>query len=171
MLDPVLVATSGDSLGTPEVVAALRDDLLPLATLVTPNLPEAARLAGRPLPTDGEGMRSIARALVEAGARAVLVKGGHLAGEQAVDILFDGETVREFATVRIATSNTHGTGCTLSSAIAAYLGLGLDLPAAIEAAKTYLTEALRRSDELHVGGGHGPVHHFHALWHPAAAGE
>ena len=164
VLDPVLVATSGDLLGTPDVVDAIRGHLLPLATLVTPNLPEAARLAGRPLPEDLDGMREIARQLTRTGARAVLVKGGHLGGEQSIDILFDGTAMHEFAAPRIATPNTHGTGCTLSSAIAAYLALGRDLPSAVAAAKTYLTEALRRSADLQVGGGHGPVHHFHALW-------
>ncbi len=169
VLDPVLVATSGDSLGTPEVVDAIRHSLMPMAALITPNLPEAARLASRPIPDDIAGMRDIARALVDAGAQAVLVKGGHLGGERSVDVLFDGRTLQEFTAPRIATQNTHGTGCTLSSAIASYLALGHDLPAAVAAAKAYLTEALRRSDELRVGGGHGPVHHFHALWRSAAA--
>lgn len=164
VLDPVLVATSGDSLGTPEVVDAMRQHLLPMASLITPNLPEAARLAGRPMPEDVAGMQDVAKALADAGAKAVLVKGGHLAGDQAVDILFDGWSMETFTTERVQTSNTHGTGCTLSSAIAAYLALGHNLPAAILAAKAYLTEALRRSRDLHVGGGHGPVHHFHAIW-------
>ncbi len=168
VLDPVLVATSGDSLGGPEVVGVIRRRLLPMATLVTPNLPEAARLAGGPVPTDVAGMQETARAIVAAGARAVLVKGGHLGGGTSVDVLFDGTTLRVFDGPRVDTPNTHGTGCTLSSAIASFLARGHDLPAAVEAAKTYLTEALRRSADLSVGTGHGPVNHFHAQ-EPVAA--
>ena len=160
VLDPVLVATSGDSLGAPGVVEAMREKLLPQAALVTPNLPEAARLADRPLATTLHGMRETARALVEIGARAVLVKGGHLAGPEAADILFDGRTMQVFTAPRIDTPNTHGTGCTLSSAIATALAQGAALPDAIERAKAYLTEALRRSGDLSVGAGHGPVQHF-----------
>jgi hydroxymethylpyrimidine/phosphomethylpyrimidine kinase len=164
VLDPVLVATSGDSLGAPDVVEAMQRHLLPLASLVTPNLPEAARLAGEALPADLADMRAIAEKLVASGARAALVKGGHLGGDSSVDVLFDGETMQEFAASRIDTPNTHGTGCTLSSAIAAYLAFGHDLPSAVTLAKAYLTEALRHSGELRVGRGHGPVHHFHAIW-------
>ncbi|WP_319799616.1 bifunctional hydroxymethylpyrimidine kinase/phosphomethylpyrimidine kinase [Lichenihabitans sp. PAMC28606] len=168
VLDPVLVATSGDSLGSPDVVGAMTRLLLPLATLVTPNLPEAARLADGALPTDVAGMRLLAEKLVASGARAVLVKGGHLDGDVAVDILFDGTTMREFSAPRIDTPNTHGTGCTLSSAIAAYLALGDDLAGSVTKAKAFLTDALRTSGELRVGGGHGPVHHFHSLWNRLA---
>lgn len=160
VLDPVLVATSGDDLGAPGVVEAMRASLLPHVTLVTPNLPEAARLADRPLATTLDAMQDTARALVEAGAPAVLVKGGHLAGPDAIDVLFDGRTMQVFAGPRIETRNTHGTGCTLSSAIATFLAQDADLPAAIARAKTYLTEALRHGDELAVGTGHGPVQHF-----------
>ena len=163
VLDPVLVATSGDSLGAPDVVDAMRRHLMPLALLITPNLPEAARLAECPVPTDVEGMRAVARRLVEAGARAVLVKGGHLDGPRSVDVLFDGRAFHDFEAPRIDTPNTHGTGCTLSSAIAAFLARGFDLHTAIARAKAYLTEALRHSDALRVGHGHGPVHHFHAV--------
>ncbi len=162
VLDPVLVATSGDSLGAPGVVAAMRRALLPLATLVTPNLPEAARLSDRPVATDVAAMRDTARALVEAGARAVLVKGGHLSGAMATDILFDGTTMQAFEASRVDTPNTHGTGCTLSSAIAAHLALGFDLSTAVARGKAYLTQALERSGELSVGGGHGPVQHLRA---------
>ena len=164
VLDPVLVATSGDDLSAPGVVDAMRGTLLSQATLVTPNLPEAARLTGRPIATTLDAMRETACALVEAGARAVLVKGGHLSGAEAVDVLFDGRIMQSFAAPRIDTVNTHGTGCTLSSAIATLLAQGVDLPGAVERAKAYLTEALRRSGDLAVGGGHGPVHHF-ALVH------
>ena len=156
VLDPVLVATSGDSLGTPDVVDALRDDLLQHVSLITPNLPEAARLTGLPMPEDEPAMRRVAEALHERGARAVLVKGGHLTGAQAVDILFDGHRHLVVTAPRLATPNTHGTGCTLSSAIAAYLARGSDLAAAVEGAKSYLSAALAHSDQLRVGRGHGP---------------
>ncbi len=164
VLDPVLVATSGDSLGTPDTVAALRDVLMPAATLVTPNLAEAARLAGMPEAHDLETRRRTAERLHGLGAQAVLVKGGHHDGAEAQDVLYDGKAHRLFSAPRVDTPNTHGTGCTLSSAIAAFLARGFDLPSAIEASKTYLTGALARSSELDVGHGHGPVHHFHALW-------
>lgn len=160
VLDPVLVATSGDDLGAPGVVEEMRASLLPRVALVTPNLPEAARLADRPIATTLGAMRDTARALVEAGANAVLVKGGHLAGPEAVDVLFDGRTMQVFAAPRIDTPNTHGTGCTLSAAIATGLALGADLFDAVAQAKAYLTEALRHADDLTVGGGHGPVQHF-----------
>lgn len=162
VLDPVLVATSGDTLGGPGVVETIRRDLMPLATLVTPNLPEAGRLADRPVATSVEQMRDTGRRLVAAGARAVLVKGGHLGGRVATDVLCEDGAEQTFEAPRIETPNTHGTGCTLSSAIAAFLARGLALPAAIAAAKAYLTEALRQAGALAVGGGHGPVHHFHA---------
>ncbi len=164
VLDPVLVATSGDSLGAPDVVDAIRRDLLPLATIVTPNLPEAARLADRTVPRDEAGMRELAERIYAEGGAAVLVKGGHLGGAESVDILFDGERHTVFSAERVETRNTHGTGCTLSSAIAACLARGATLVEAVEAAKDYLTEALLRSSTLRVGGGHGPVQHFHSLW-------
>ena len=164
VLDPVLVATSGDSLGSPDVVEAMRQRLLPLATIVTPNLPEAARLADRPMPVDEAGMKDVAEAIHELGAAAVLVKGGHLAGDVATDVLFDGREHTVFSADRVETRNTHGTGCTLSSAIAACLAQDFTLLEAVAAAKDYLTEALIRSNALRVGHGHGPVHHFHGLW-------
>ena len=164
VLDPVLVATSGDSLGAPDVVEAMRRHLMPRATLITPNLPEAARLAEMPMPADEAAMHALAERLHALGARAVLVKGGHLMGNDAVDILFDGREHHVFGVPRVETRNTHGTGCTLSSAIAAHLAAGMGLVDAIRAAKSYLTEALADSGQLEVGGGHGPVHHFHAVW-------
>lgn len=160
VLDPVLVATSGDSLGAPDVVEAMRQALFPLAVLVTPNLPEAARLAGLPQPLDLAGMEACGRALTGQGAQAVLVKGGHMAGEMAIDMLVTPAACQRFEARRIDTPNTHGTGCTLSSAIAAGLGRGLDLVAAISAAKIYLGGALQHSATLAVGTGHGPVQHF-----------
>lgn len=166
VLDPVLVATSGDSLGAPDVVEAMKHHLFPLASVVTPNVPEAVRLSGGETAHDLAGLEALARALHVQGAQAVLVKGGHLGGAQAEDVLFDGANVQVFRAERVATRNTHGTGCTLSSAIAAYLAQGKSLADAVAGAKDYLTGALRAADQLQVGSGkgHGPVHHFHALW-------
>ena len=170
VLDPVLVATSGDSLGAPDVVDAMVSHLLPLATLVTPNLPEAARLAGVEVPRDEDAMLAAALVMRQRGVKAVLVKGGHLGGGDAVDLLSEGGEVQVFRAPRIATRNTHGTGCTLSSAIACYLAKGLALADAVGAAKSYLSAAIAESASLDVGGGdaggrgHGPVHHLHALW-------
>lgn len=164
VLDPVMVATSGDALLDPGAERALRTRLLPLADLVTPNLLEAARLLDGEVARDEAAMRDQARALADLGARAVLLKGGHGTGPEAVDILLVGGEATRLAAPRIDTRHTHGTGCTLASAIAALMAGGLALPAAAAKAKDYLTEALRRSDELAVGRGAGPVHHFHALW-------
>lgn len=167
VLDPVLVATSGDSLGAPDVVDAMKRHLIPLAEVVTPNVPEAMRLADAlDEPVDAAGLEALARALHGLRARSVLVKGGHLAGDVAPDVLFDGARISTFTAPRIDTRNTHGTGCTLSSAIAAHLARGLALRDAVAAAKTYLTGALAASGQLDVGSGagHGPVHHFHNLW-------
>ena len=160
VIDPVLVATSGDSLGAPGIVDAMRRHLLPLATLLTPNGPEAAALTGRGEPLTSTDLEALARRLHDDGCRAVLVKGGHLAGAMAEDVLVDQSGARTFSATRVATRNSHGTGCTLSSAIAAHLAQGFDLAAAIEAAKQYLTGALMHADELSVGGGRGPVNHF-----------
>jgi hydroxymethylpyrimidine/phosphomethylpyrimidine kinase len=164
VLDPVLAATSGDALGTPDLVAVLRGELLPLATLVSPNLVEAARLADCPVPRDLGEMQKIAARLHSLGARAVLVKGGHLTEAEASDVLFDGASHRLFTSPRVDPEReTHGTGCTLASAIAAYLAKGLCLGDAIEAGKRYLTGALRTSGELRVGHGARPLNHFYAL--------
>lgn len=163
VLDPVMVAKSGDALLSPDAITALRERLLPLATLVTPNLPEAAVLlnvAPDALPPPEQTCRQL-HAL---GAQAVLLKGGHAAGEHAVDWLFDGSAVHEFSEPRVETPHTHGTGCTLSSAIAAGMAQGCDLRTAVADAKRYVTAAIRAAAALHVGHGHGPVHHFHAQW-------
>ena len=163
VLDPVMVATSGDPLLKPEAVKVIREELMPLADLVTPNMHEAAVLAGGEVAGNIDGMILQGRTLLRAGAKTVLVKGGHLDGD-AVDVLVGAGEPRLFSAPRIETSNTHGTGCTLSSAIAARLAHGDALEDAIAAAKSYLSGALAASGELHVGSGHGPVHHFHALW-------
>ncbi|HYU18284.1 MAG TPA: bifunctional hydroxymethylpyrimidine kinase/phosphomethylpyrimidine kinase [Chloroflexota bacterium] len=160
VVDPVMVAKSGDRLLREEAVEALRAELVPLATVVTPNLPEAEVLVGRSLGSLDD-MRAAAREIVGLGARSVVVKGGHLAGD-ATDVFYDGQRLVELSAPRVQTSSTHGTGCTLASAIAALLARGDDLEAAVRGAKSYLTAALERA--YPIGGGHGPVHHFHEWW-------
>jgi hydroxymethylpyrimidine/phosphomethylpyrimidine kinase len=163
VLDPVMVAKSGHHLLEADAVAALREALVPKAQVITPNLPEAAVLLGSQQPTSLDGMQRAVRALHRLGPKWVLLKGGHLSGEESTDLLFDGATVTELPVRRIMTQNTHGTGCTLSSAIAALLPR-FAMVEAVRRAKAYLTEAIAASDELLVGNGHGPVHHFHAIW-------
>jgi hydroxymethylpyrimidine/phosphomethylpyrimidine kinase len=164
VLDPVMVAASGDSLLDPDAVETLRATLMPLATLVTPNLAEAAVLLDQPQARSEYEMAGQALKLREAGAQAVLIKGGHAEGEMAIDILFDGEEPLSFEAPRAETKNTHGTGCTLSAAIAAELAKGAALAEAVETAKDYVTAAIFAADQLHIGEGRGPVHHFHAWW-------
>ncbi len=169
VLDPVMVAKSGDRLLHETAVAALRDRLVPIARVITPNLPEAAVLVDSAVPATLAQMREAVRVLHRLGPAWVLLKGGHLAGEDSTDLLFDGRTITEFSARRIVTRNTHGTGCTLSSAIAALLPR-FDMVEAVGLAKDYLTAAIAASGELTVGSGHGPVHHFHALWPKDAQG-
>ena len=164
VVDPVMVAKSGDRLLSEAAVAAVRDRLLPLATIITPNLPEAAVLVGGDPPKDVAGMREMAAALHRLGPRHVLLKGGHLSAGTSPDVLFDGDGFTVLDAPRVDTDNTHGTGCTLSAAIAALLPVSPDLPSAVRMAKGYLTGALIASDRLSVGHGHGPVHHFFDLW-------
>lgn len=164
VLDPVMVAASGDPLLDSDAVEALRSVLMPLASLVTPNLAEAAALLGEPLARNEYEMAVQALKLKEAGASAVLIKGGHAEGDTAIDILFEGNMPISLEAPRAATDNTHGTGCTLSAAIAAELAKGATLAKAAETAKAYVTAAIFAADELAIGEGRGPVHHFHALW-------
>ncbi|HME21933.1 MAG TPA: bifunctional hydroxymethylpyrimidine kinase/phosphomethylpyrimidine kinase [Acetobacteraceae bacterium] len=163
VLDPVMVAKSGHHLLRDDAVAALRERLVPIARVITPNLPEAGVLLGQPAPATLTDMRRAARELHRLGPEWVLLKGGHLAGNDSTDLLFDGNTIIELPGRRIETRNTHGTGCTLSAAIAALLPR-FDTTDAARRAKAYLTDAIAASDRLTVGSGHGPVHHFHALW-------
>ncbi len=159
VLDPVMVATSGDMLIEPDAVEAIRSRLLTLATLVTPNASEAAVLAGHDV-TDEASMRRAARSIFDLGARAVLIKGGHVGGDDSrgvVDILYDGE-FRTFRHPRLATTNTHGTGCTLSAAIAAHLARGAVLSEAVSRAIDYVHAALASAPQL--GAGNGPLNHF-----------
>ena len=168
VLDPVMVAKSGDALLDRSATGALREALLPLATILTPNLPEAGvLLEARPVETVREMYRAAERLrslMRDDGVRWVYLKGGHLPGDEATDLLHDGDRMIELKSARVATRNTHGTGCTLSAALAALLPQSSDVPAAARRAKEYLTQALQHADELSVGEGHGPVHHFHALW-------
>ena len=163
VLDPVMISKSGYPLLAPEACATLVQELLPLSTLVTPNLPEAEVISGMKV-TMKEEMRPVAERILELGAKAVLVKGGHLNGS-ADDLLFDGSTERWFMGDRIDTKNTHGTGCTLSSSLAANLAQGLSLADAVAASKAYVTEAIEYS--LPIGGGCGPTHHFVDLYRKA----
>nr|WP_304617391.1 bifunctional hydroxymethylpyrimidine kinase/phosphomethylpyrimidine kinase [Paracoccus sp. (in: a-proteobacteria)] len=164
VLDPVMVAKSGDALLPEAAIGALRDLMLPRARLVTPNLPEAARLLGCAPATDEDEMVRQGAALCTLGAQAVLMKGGHAEGPDCTDLLVAPEGVTRLSAPRQATRNTHGTGCTLSAAIAAGLAQGLDLALAVGVAHRYLQGAIAAADGLAVGHGHGPVHHFHAVW-------
>jgi hydroxymethylpyrimidine/phosphomethylpyrimidine kinase len=159
-----MVATSGDRLLAANAVEALRNVLIPRAVVVTPNLPEAAALTGATAARNEREMEIQARELLTLGARNVLIKGGHGSGDESVDLLVGEGEVLRLSARRVATKNTHGTGCTLSSAIAAGLAKGLDLKTAAREAKAYITAAVAAADTLHVGHGHGPVHHFHATW-------
>ncbi len=164
VLDPVMVAASGDPLIADEAVAVMRELLFPRATVVTPNLLEAGRLLGQPVAADRQGMEAQAGRLLAFGPRAVLVKGGHAGGPESADYLLTADGGRWLSAPRVATDNTHGTGCTLSSAIAAGLARGQPLEDAVIAAKTYVTAAIAAADRLAIGGGRGPVHHFHKWW-------
>ena len=160
VVDPVMISKSGYDLLQPDSIESVKHDLIPLARLVTPNLPEAERLTGRSIRT-ADDAKAAARAIHKLGPGAVLVKGGHRLDEPATDILFDGSEFTVLPGEYIKTSNTHGTGCTYASAIAAKLALGNDLVEAVRTAKAYVTEAIRHS--LAIGHGHGPTDHFFAM--------
>ncbi len=159
VVDPVMVAKGGDKLLRDDAVDCLRKVLVPLCTVLTPNIPEASVLVGRDV-KNIEDARAAARAIVDMGARTVVVKGGHLEGD-AIDILFDGYVFSELRVGRIQTKNTHGTGCTFSSAIAAGLAKGLNIQESVAMAKDYVTKAI--TDSLGIGKGHGPLNHFAAF--------
>lgn len=165
VLDPVMVAQSGDKLLQDDAVAALKTHLIPLAEILTPNIPEASVLLGRKISVAGE-MPVAAEELAGLGCRNVLVKGGHLEGEDSDDCLYLGKEKRiaRFPAVRVETRNNHGTGCTLSSAIAAFLARGDDMEAAVRHAKKFITGAIAAGAAYRIGHGHGPVHHFHRFW-------
>ncbi len=166
VVDPVMVAKSGDRLLRAEAVGAVCDALIPLAAVVTPNIPEAEDLTGLTIATDDDVLRA-AQAILDMGARSVVIKGGHRPGPPT-DVFCDGTQTLRFTAERIATANTHGTGCTFASAVASGLAHGQPLPDAIGCAKEYVTAAIRAAYPL--GAGHGPLHHFHAWWTPQSAG-
>jgi len=164
VLDPVMVATSGDRLLAAEAVEALRIRLIPRAALITPNLPEAAALLDQPTATNKADVERQGRRLLALGCKAVLIKGGHGQGSESIDYLIDAERTVALAAPRIATKNTHGTGCSLSSAIAAGLASGQDMEAAVRNAKAWVSAAIAAADRFSVGHGHGPIHHFHKFY-------
>jgi len=164
VLDPVMVATSGDRLLAAEAVEALRRKLIPRASLITPNLPEAAALLGEPVAASEAAIESQGKRLLSMGCPAVLIKGGHGQGAESVDYLVRGSGVIALAAPRVATKNTHGTGCSLSSAIAAGLAKGEDMEAAVRHAKAWISAAIAAADRISVGHGHGPIHHFHGFY-------
>jgi hydroxymethylpyrimidine/phosphomethylpyrimidine kinase len=164
VLDPVMVATSGDHLLAADAVATLRTKLIPFASLITPNLPEAAVLLDEPVATSEAAIESQGQRLLAMGCPAVLIKGGHGHGSESIDYLFGDNGTIALAAPRVATKNTHGTGCSLSSAIAAGLAKGEDMESAVRHAKAWISAAISAADRLDVGHGHGPVHHFHRFY-------
>ena len=164
VLDPVMVAKSGDALLSKDAEAALVELLIPRAHVLTPNLPEAARLLGRRPAANAQEAVAQGMALLDLGAQAVVMKGGHADGPTCVDRLVTPSGVVAMAQPRLATRNTHGTGCSLSSAIAAEMAKGAGVAAAVKRAQAWLHGAIRAADRLEIGSGHGPVHHFHEVW-------
>ena len=164
VLDPVMVATSGDRLLAPDAVEALRVKLAPWASLITPNLPEAAALLDEPVAQSEAAIERQGQRLLAMGCRAVLIKGGHGEGSESIDYLIDPAGTIALSAPRLATRNTHGTGCSLSSAIAAGLAKGEDLTTAVRRAKAWISAAIAAADRLGVGHGHGPIHHYHEFY-------
>jgi hydroxymethylpyrimidine/phosphomethylpyrimidine kinase len=164
VLDPVMVATSGDRLLAAEAVEALRTELVPLASVITPNLPEAAALLNEPVAESETVIESQGKKLLALGCPAVLIKGGHGQGSESVDYLIRAESTLALSAPRVATANTHGTGCSLSSAIAAELAKGANLENAVRNAKAFVSAAIANADRFSVGQGHGPIHHFHRFY-------
>ncbi|TQF32768.1 bifunctional hydroxymethylpyrimidine kinase/phosphomethylpyrimidine kinase [Bradyrhizobium sp. UNPA324] len=164
VLDPVMVATSGDRLLAAEAVNALRTKLIPLASVITPNLPEAAALLDEPVAASATEIESQGRRLLTLGCRAVLIKGGHGEGAESIDYLVDADNMLALTAPRVATRNTHGTGCSLSSAVAAGLAKGEDLASAVRNAKAWISAAIAAADRFSIGHGHGPIHHFHRFY-------
>jgi len=163
VVDPVMVATSGDLLLKESAISTLKSELFPLADLITPNLPEGAALIGSDIPTDEHQMQNMISALRQLDVKSVLLKGGHLEQDtNSNDLLIFPHHVEQLTAKRINTNNTHGTGCTLSSAIASYLAQGHELLQAVKLGKQYISKAIAHADELEIGSGHGPVHHFFA---------
>lgn len=165
VLDPVMVATSGDPLLQPDAVSTLKEELIPMARVITPNVPEAEILLQKRIEKDDE-LKEAAFELSKCCDTSVLLKAGHLSGDALTDIFYNAETgnILELSSPRCETVNTHGTGCSLSSAIAAFLARGYTLDEAVANAKTYITEAIMAGAAYKIGHGHGPVHHFYAFW-------
>jgi len=163
VLDPVMVATSGDLLLKTDAINTLKQRLIPLADLITPNLPEGAALTEQAVPKSEDEMGAMIEGLRQLGAKAVLLKAGHLEQDQnSNDLYITQDSVSLISAKRVLTKNTHGTGCTLSSAIASYLAQGHDLDSAVVHGKEYISQAIAHADKLSIGAGHGPVHHFYA---------
>jgi hydroxymethylpyrimidine/phosphomethylpyrimidine kinase len=164
VLDPVMVATSGDRLLAAEAVEALRTKLIPLASVITPNLPEAAALLDEGVAADEAAVESQGMRLLALGCKVVLIKGGHGQSAESIDYLIDSTGVTALAAPRVATKNTHGTGCSLSSAVAAGLAKDEDMETAVRNAKAWVSAAIAAADRFSVGHGHGPIHHFHKFY-------
>jgi hydroxymethylpyrimidine/phosphomethylpyrimidine kinase len=164
VLDPVMIASSGDRLLAAEAVDALQTKLIPLASVLTPNLPEAAALLDEPVASSEAAIERQGKRLLAMGCQAVLIKGGHGQGTESIDYLIDAKRTVALAAPRVATENTHGTGCSLSSAIAAGLAKGEDVEAAVRNAKAWISAAIAAADRFSVGHGHGPIHHFHKFY-------
>ena len=164
VLDPVMVASSGGRLLPEEAVDALRQKLIPLATIITPNLPEAAALLNGPAAANEAAIEGQGRKLLGLGCPAVLIKGGHGMGSESIDHLFRASGCVTLSAPRVATQNTHGTGCSLSSAITAELAKGAELETAVRNAKHFISAAIASADRFTVGQGHGPIHHFHRFY-------
>ena len=164
VLDPVMVATSGDRLLAPDAIEALRTKLIPLASIITPNLPEAAALLNEAIASDAAAIEAQGRKLLALGCPAVLIKGGHGQGSESIDYLVRAGGVLALPAPRVATENTHGTGCSLSSAIAAELAKGAALDDAVRNAKAFVSAAIAAADRFTVGHAHGPIHHFHRFY-------
>ena len=162
VVDPVMVTRNGDLLLEKSAIDTLKAELLPMADLITPNLPEGAALIGSQLPINEQAMQSMVEGLRQLGTKAVLLKGGYLQQDkESNDLLILPNSVEQLTAKRINTNNTHGTGCTLSSAIASYLAQGYELTKAVQLGKDYITQALTYANQLSIGQGHGPVHHFY----------
>ena len=164
VLDPVMVATSGDRLLVPDAIDALRKVLIPCADIITPNLPEAAALLDEPMANGEAEIEAQGKRLLALGCKAVLIKGGHGNGPESIDYFVTASGAVALPAQRVVTKNTHGTGCTLSSAIAASLAKGQDMESAVRSAKAYVTAAIAAADKFTVGHGHGPVHHFYKYY-------
>ena len=167
VLDPVMIAQSGDRLLQDDAVDALKELLMPLSAVVTPNIPEASVLVNRQISNTADIKRA-AQELATFGSGGILIKGGHLGDDESDDLLYDSrkEQFSTYKARRIKTRNNHGTGCTLSSAIAAYLAKGMSLDESVRQAKVYVTGAIEAARSYEMGGGHGPLHHFYRLWSP-----